>query len=157
MRKVCFTCSKEFMGYRIKKHAKTFCSQKCYWQSLKGQPSKCKGSHQIAWNKGLKGVQVAWNKGVSYHSLEKHNLWKGDLVGYTALHQWVRKQLGKPVYCSNHKRHIAKRYVWANISGEYKRDITDWHSLCNSCNLTDGISVKSQFIKKSIRRVEVYA
>ena len=71
--------------------------------------------------------------------------WKGDKVGYIALHSWVRKRLGRPTKCSNDMNHKAKRYVWANISGEYKRELSDWHELCNSCNLTDGINKAERF------------
>lgn len=144
MKKICFTCNKEFIRSR-KKQVKTFCSQTCYWQSLRGQPSKRRGQHQVAWNKGCKSKFPAWNKGTSYHALEKHSLWKGDAVGYTALHKWVRKQGGIPNFCSKGIAHQAKIFVWANKSGLYKRDLSDWHTLCNSCNLTDNIPINERF------------
>lgn len=106
----------------------------------------------VPWNKGLKGVQVSWNKGMSYHPSEQHNRWKGENVGYIALHQWVRRRWGIPLFCSIDLRHKAKRYVWANISGDYKRDLGDWRSLCNSCNLRDGVSAKKHFIDRKARR-----
>lgn len=106
------------------------------------------------WNKGKKGLQKAWNKGLSgYGAGEAHWRWKGERVGYLALHDWVRRQLGKPTYCSNDPSHIAKRFVWGNISGEYKRDLSDWHSLCNSCNLRDRGVVRNQFDEQRLRRL----
>lgn len=61
-----------------------------------------------------------------------HPSWKGNRVGYSALHDWVRGQLGKPKRCcncgGNHKLH------WANKSGKYKRKISDWIQLCYSCH-----------------------
>lgn len=109
---------------------------------------------QAAWNKGLKtGLypksafkkgNLPWNKGKKQIIPEhEHYKWKGDMVGYNALHAWVRKQLGRPTECTN--GHIAPKYYWANISGEYKRDVTDWHQLCQSCNQLDGIKKHERF------------
>lgn len=65
---------------------------------------------------------------------EKSNQWKGDDVGYSGLHYWVYKQLGKPKECENCETIKAKKFEWANISGKYKRDISDWARLCASCH-----------------------
>lgn len=62
--------------------------------------------------------------------------WKGDNVGYTALHDWVRKVLGKPTTCE----HCGKtgltgmKIHWANKSGQYLRRKFDWIRLCVSCH-----------------------
>lgn len=77
----------------------------------------------------LKG-HIAWNKGIKEG---EGNAWKGDSVGYGGLHQWVYKNLGKAIKCENGC--MAKRYEWANISGEYKRDLDDFKQLCKSCHL----------------------
>lgn len=61
--------------------------------------------------------------------------WKGDKVGYTALHDWVRRNLGRPMVCSECGTTTSKRYEWANISKRYFRDITDWKRLCSKCHL----------------------
>ncbi len=76
---------------------------------------------------------------------EKNHNWKGNKAGYQALHIWIRNTLGKATKCSN--GHIARQYVWANISGEYKREISDWHELCKACNLTDGVPKANRFLK----------
>lgn len=78
------------------------------------------------------------------HDNEKNPAWKGDEAGYTALHNWVRRRLGKASKCVN--GHIAKQYYWANISGEYKRDLSDWHEFCCSCNHLDGIRIHERFL-----------
>jgi len=63
-----------------------------------------------------------------------HKNWKGDLVGYSALHRWVERKLGKPLQCEDCGTTAVKRYEWANISGEYKRDIKDFKRLCYKCH-----------------------
>ena len=64
---------------------------------------------------------------------ENNPSWKGDEVKYTSLHQWINRKLGKPKKCE-HCGEIEKRLEWANKSREYKRDLTDWISLCISCH-----------------------
>jgi len=68
----------------------------------------------------------------AFKSGEKHLNWKGDKVGYDALHDWVNSRLGKPDTCSYCGRSgLSGRQIhWANKSGDYKRDLTDWVRLC---------------------------
>ncbi len=59
---------------------------------------------------------------------------------YRTLHQWVERRLGKPKSCTNCSLDdITKNYDWANVSGEYLKDIDDWQRLCKTCHsLIDG-------------------
>lgn len=101
---------------------------------------------EVPWNKGIK----IWNNnhpmlGRKNVSGENHHGWRGDNVKYRALHIWVEGQSGKANHCEKDKNHISTRYHWANISGEYKRDLADWWQLCPSCNLTDGVRRAERF------------
>lgn len=71
--------------------------------------------------------------------------WKGDNAGYSALHFWVERNSEKPSKCEccGKKRKLDA----ANISGEYKRDISDWEWLCRKCHMT-----KDGRLKKLIER-----
>lgn len=54
---------------------------------------------------------------------------------YRRVHIWIERQLGTPskcVRCSIPSR--TTKYHWANISGEYKKDVNDWIRLCPSCH-----------------------
>jgi hypothetical protein len=86
-------------------------------------------------------MRLFWSKRTNYFSLHKfegvkHAKWKGDKVGYMALHAWVNRKLGKPTKCSFCGRDGLKgSYIhWANISGKYKRDLFDWIRLCAKCH-----------------------
>lgn len=81
-----------------------------------------------------------------YSGSENHN-WKGDKAGYQALHIWIRNKLGKATKCSINPKHKSKKYQWGNISGEYKRDLSDWREVCASCNKLDGIPKAKRFSK----------
>ncbi len=65
--------------------------------------------------------------------------WKGNLAGYRALHIWINKQRGKAIHCELDKDHKSTRYHLANISKEYKRDLSDWMQMCPSCNCLDRV------------------
>ena len=64
------------------------------------------------------------------------NGYKGDKVGYFGLHEWVRKHLGTPDTCEFCGKNglTSKQINWANKSGDYLRDLTDWLRLCIPCH-----------------------
>lgn len=69
--------------------------------------------------------------------------WKGDDVGYAALHNWVERRLGKPSKCNQCGTEDAACFDWANKSGKYLRDLSDWERLCRSCHMkSDGRGFK---------------
>lgn len=74
---------------------------------------------------------------------ENNPMWKGDKVGYNALHSWVKRRLQKPERCSSCRK--VKLLDLANISQKYLRDIGDWEWLCRSCHMQkDGRLIKSR-------------
>ena len=71
----------------------------------------------------------------NYREGKEHHAWKGDKVGYFALHDWIRRRLGKPRKCEECGTENAKKFEWANISREYKRNLSDWQRLCGKCHM----------------------
>lgn len=67
---------------------------------------------------------------------EKSHQWKGEKVGYRALHRWIEKRLGKPRHCAfcQSTDREPREYHWANISKSYLRDLSDWIRLCATCH-----------------------
>lgn len=64
--------------------------------------------------------------------------WKGSKVGYSGLHRWVRENKPIPTQCEKCKRKRLKLDA-ANISQEYKRDVSDWIYICRRCHMqSDG-------------------
>ncbi len=64
------------------------------------------------------------------------NRWLGIKAKYRAVHMWIGAILGKPTTCercgcSELKGH---NIHWANKSGQYKRDLSDWLRLCAACH-----------------------
>ncbi len=63
----------------------------------------------------------------------KARAWKGMRAGYVAKHLWIVKHYGKANHCEKCFGK-AKRYEWANISGKYLREVSDYIQLCTSCH-----------------------
>ena len=147
LKKICPKCFKEF--YVKPSLARIVCCS-----------ISCSKRGHIPWNKGLhiymggkrfvKG-RSPWNKGKLWSEKVKakisqskkgklvgnaHWEWKGEQVGYRALHRWVENHLGKPDACKScGKSNLFGRNIhWANKSREYKRDLEDWIRLCRGCH-----------------------
>ena len=96
------------------------------------------------WNKGKKGVQSFTEESRMRMSLVKqgsnHWNWQGGIgkqkQGYRALHSWINRILGKPDTCSKcGLSGLGDRKIhWANKSGKYKREVSDWIRLCSKCH-----------------------
>lgn len=143
---ICIVCgtSKEVKNYR--KNIAKYCSRKCK------DKNAFIGQDQSKINKDNprdKCKNCGGFIGKTIHICLKgaHGIgWKDDEVGYTALHTWIRRVLGKAMRC-DYKNCIyprknshgiiydfPKAFHWANISHEYKRDLSDWIQLCVSCH-----------------------
>jgi len=66
-------------------------------------------------------------------SAKDNTQWKGDNVSYKGLHAWVRMNLSSEGKCWDCGKEA--RLDVANISQEYKRDLSDWEYLCRSCHM----------------------
>ena len=74
-------------------------------------------------------TELTWKRERTYPTGENHPNWKGDLVKYNKLHEWIQKNWVKPDICENCNE--KSKLDWANVSGEYKRsDRKDWKALC---------------------------
>lgn len=116
-KKICLICKNLFRttGGEISRGGGKVCSRKCFYERLR---------------KIIKREKQSPN-------------WKGNLVGHPALHDWVKRNLGKPSKCEHCKTTEAKKFEWANKSRKYKRDLNDWIRLCSKCHqLYDNSLVK---------------
>ncbi len=79
--------------------------------------------------------------------------WKGNKVGLAALHQWVERKKGRPRRCENCGTTKAKQYDWANISGHYKRDVTDFKRMCRSCHAKYDYPARSKKWAEAVKKL----
>jgi hypothetical protein len=74
-----------------------------------------------------------------------NGMWRGNKVKYGSLHDYVRHHKPKPDECEECK--LIKRLDLANISGKYKRDLSDWKWLCRKCHMSQDGRVALRIVK----------
>jgi len=123
----CIECSTSFRttGSEITKGGGLLCSRSCYY------------IHQ---RKTIKKEELS-------------HAWRGDKVGKGGIHNWVQRHRGKPRVCEKCRTTEAKQYDWANISQEYKRDLSDWIRLCRSCHAKYDYKTRYEKWKKAVRKL----
>ena len=122
---ICEWCRKEYLNRSH--HVTRFCSGSC---ATKKQYSEGKVALTILARKGWKGVRNSGRTRFKKGSIPVN--FKGDKVGYSALHGWVYRHKGKPKKCESCDS--VKSLQWANKSHEYNRDLEDWVPLCYWCH-----------------------
>lgn len=139
MTKKCLRCNKDFYTKpsRIKEGKGKYCSVKCY-KGEKIQKSCLHCGKEFRVPPSLERVNTcskSCGKKLSAKVGQLHPLWK-EKPSYRTMHKWVERQLGKPdkcVFCETY--HLSGHQIhWANISGEHKRDLSDWIRLCVKCH-----------------------
>lgn len=133
-KRTCTICGTEMtvLDSPTRKGRGKFCSMPCYHISRRGKPSWNKGLHSL-WMIGNKHRLGKGNSNPHKMFKEENHKWKGDYVGYRALHYWIERQLGKPNKCE-HCLTQKSKFHWANKSQKYLRDTTDWIRLCAKCH-----------------------
>ena len=103
-------------------------------------------NNHIPWNKNLKGIHLSpsseWKKGCnppSPNTVFKKGSIRPNILSlkeYKRLHSQINRKLGKPETCEDCQGiFYGKQIGWANKSGEYKEDLSDWRALCIICHM----------------------
>ena len=131
LKRDCLVCQKEFRFYPYRIKDAKFCSRKCYQTTIKIIPNSEKSRFQ----KGkVYGYEYRFKNNHGMNKDSENPMWKGDKVKYVGLHMWIARKLGQPQNCEHCKTTELRRYEWANKSGKYKRELTDWIRLCVPCH-----------------------
>lgn len=69
-----------------------------------------------------------WQRGNSEEKFESRN-------GYSARHQWINRNFGRPQKCEHCGTTEAGYYEWATKRGDYGRVREDWLRLCKVCHV----------------------
>ena len=67
---------------------------------------------------------------------EENARWKGDDVGYSGIHMWLRANFGAANWCESITcSRKSKNYNWCKVQGmEYERRRENFIQLCVSCH-----------------------
>ena len=86
------------------------------------------------WNKGTKGLCKPNITSFKTEDVtgEKNFRWKGEDVGYYALHLWMKRNFDWPDSCEfcNSQENLEL----ANVEYNYDRDPDNWKILCHKCH-----------------------
>ena len=138
MIKHCLICNKSIEVIPALKLRKKFCSKLCKHAYFKGKhlspESEFKKGRKVYFSKTHRINLSKAKRGKSNPngSGKRNGKWLGNEVGYSALHSWVKRKLGKASVCS--QCGSTKKVQWANKSHEYKRILSDWIQLCYWCH-----------------------
>ena len=157
----CQSCGKDIeVRKRMELSTKKYCSKLCFGVGMSKRTHTEETKQKISLSQsgrhlseGTKTKMSLSKKGKRYYDInpfygrhhtkeskakfsgENHPNWKGDNVGYMALHTWVRRKLGTPSICMHCQKIFTGRNIqWANKSHMYKRDVNDWIRLCTPCH-----------------------
>ena len=75
-------------------------------------------------------------KANSYNLKERNGAWKGSDIKYDALHAWINRNKPRSMFCEKCGE-VTSKLDCANISGLYKRDISDFRWLCRKCHMIE--------------------
>jgi hypothetical protein len=63
----------------------------------------------------------------------KNPNWNNGGESYTGIHNWGRYNVPKPIMCQDCGKEPPRDL--ANISNEYKKEVSDWEWLCRKCHM----------------------
>lgn len=121
----CKTCSKQITGRGKTGLCLSHANQKVMLESWKNKPEVM----------GMTGKHQSKNMKKKMHERflgDKSTSWKGENISYSGLHNWIHRKYGNATKCEECRS--TKNIQWANKTGKYLRDRTDWLQLCPSCH-----------------------
>jgi hypothetical protein len=120
--KFCLECGDKFYNvFNYYKNGKICGYGKSRWDKMKFCSKKCSGIYDGKRRTGMDET--------------KHPRWKGENVGYDGMHDWVTKHLGQPIGCEVCGiNDLERKYHWANVSGKYLRNKSDFKRMCVPCH-----------------------
>lgn len=148
-KKKCIYCKRIFQKKQCESSkfwsTRKYCSLKCYWQNIKGKSFINSGQFKkgnVPWSKGrnYRSLKNSKTKKEMYKNKENHPHYgkfkKNPSYSYSNIHKWLYARFGKAIKCENKRcKGKSNTFVWANISGKYKRERNDFLMLCQSCHM----------------------
>lgn len=126
----CKTCGCEFKVFpsRLKLGMVKYCSMKCYQKEGDKNPFYAKQHTE----ESIEKMASHPNRPRFKVGESNPNYLKPEGVSYVSIHRKVNRLYAKTVLCEHCLK--LKKLEWANISGKYLIERSDWLCLCRSCH-----------------------
>ena len=134
----CEVCYKSYLVSPYREKISKHCSRQCH--NKKAGTLGGKAGKGISRNKGNKRPDLGEYNRTHIRREAQTSSWKGDGVGYTALHNWAHRHIGLKKECEN--CHSKNGLEMSNKSGQYKRELADWQTLCRTCHKRHDINFR---------------
>ena len=129
---ICQECGNTYQRSPYQAKITKHCSRSCHNRAA-GRASSKPWAHKIA--KTHTGMKKPWtserNKKYRLKG-DQIKTWKGDAVGYIAIHNWAHRHIGLKKCCERCGE--GGKLEMANRSQHYKRELGDWWTLCVTCH-----------------------
>lgn len=127
-------------GTHYKSQNKIYCSMKCRMQDRAWVDRMAETKRRL-WASGhrqdiSKFIKAGSDstRGQPGRKGPENPMWKDEGISYAGIHKWMYREFGRPQKCDECQDTVYHRYEWANISGRYLRDRSDWIRLCVPCH-----------------------
>lgn len=140
----CRTCGAEFKTFpsRLNRGQSKYCSLNCRMPPMKGKTHTSSTRKKMSLSAKKRIVDKPYTNPSGKRGVLSPS-WKGGVAWYESVHNWIKRQLGRPMQCSKCGTINSVKYEWANISGNYLWELDDWIRLCSKCHHRyDNISEK---------------
>ena len=125
----CKNCKSAFGDYE---RYRVYCSKKCQHEVAKSVDNRMLLACKYC-DKEFK----EYRNDAKFCSQKCYGLSKTkERPAYSTIHIWIKKIAGQPhdcEFCGNTKLRD-RQYEWANRSGSYLRQLSDWLRLCSKCH-----------------------
>ena len=84
--------------------------------------------------KGIFGMNPNSRNGFKLNELNPS--WKGESVGNSGIHYWIKRHKPKSMFCEKCGK-VTDRLDASSINHTYERDISKWRWLCRGCHMKE--------------------
>lgn len=139
-----------------------YCSKTCMGKDNACSKSRANLTHRIPkgsipWNKGVgrtireclqcsNVLSVLVSQGTKFCNKSCYDSYQTNNrpTNYGGIHSWMRRHFGTPSQCEHCGTSESPKFEWANLSGEYRLDRSDWMRLCCSCHRKYDLGTKNK-------------
>lgn len=164
----CLICKTIFYCAPSRQRKNLYCSKNCSYQRKIVVSKKTKDKlRKIAIKLGLKPPSRKGIKQTLKHKIKRgifklgieNKRFKGDKIGYSGIHSWLRINYGRANKCENKKCPYKnkKRFEWALLKTKnYQRRRENFWMLCRGCHASYDMKNKRKITTRELKKLNKF-